>query len=167
VIDATEPLYVVFEDMGQASTMTQAAVMQLLLERSLDGKAISPQVVFGINTNRREDRAGVIGILETIKSRCSGGIYIIEPDLNSWCKWAAEDGQPPWLIALVRYRPDLITEWAPTSDMSNSPCPRTIAGVGDHVKDGLKEQLWFQVFSGVTGQRAAGNGQDHSRPEKG
>ncbi len=57
------------DDLGQATPAVQAAAMQLILARTLNGHRVSDHVVFIAATNRRTDRAGVSGILEPVKSR--------------------------------------------------------------------------------------------------
>jgi len=156
LIYSKDILYVRLEDFGQSAPSTQAAAMQLTLERKLDNKPIGPNVVFGINTNRRQDKAAVTGILEPIKSRMLGGIYHLEVDVEGWCKWAHRKGLPAWLIGAIRYRPNFLTDWEPTNDIIGSPCPRTIAACGEVVNEKWPEHLWFDVFTGIAGQGFAG-----------
>jgi hypothetical protein len=152
IIDAEEQTIVVFDDFGQALPGTQAAGAQLFLERKLDNVPISPYVSFILCTNRRKDKSGVSGIYEMIKSRMLSGIFTIEPTVEAWKKWAFIDKQPTWMIALMNFKPEFITDWEATSDLVNSPCPRTIAACGDKVKLGLPRDLWFAQFSAIAGQ---------------
>jgi len=68
-INATSPMVWFLDDLGQASPAVQAAFMQLLLARRVNGHALPECVTFAAATNRRIDRAGVSGILEPVKSR--------------------------------------------------------------------------------------------------
>ena len=61
--------YSFLDDLGQAPMSVQAAAMQLILARRINGFKISDKVIFMAATNRREDKAGVTGILEPVKSR--------------------------------------------------------------------------------------------------
>lgn len=152
LVETAEPTFALLDDFGQAPPATQAAAMQLLLSRSLNGQPISDYVTFGIATNRREDKAAVSGILEPVKSRCLGGIYHLEPSVESWVKWAIRAKMPPWVTSFVRFKPQHLTDWEPTQDLVNTACPRTIAGVGDAVNNGLDRDLWLPVFTGIAGQ---------------
>src|SRR5690606_27326440 len=91
------------DDLGQASPMVQAAYMQLLLARRIDGHVLPDCVTFVAASNRKQDRAGVSGLLEPVKSRFTC-IMEIEPDLDSWIDWALGEGLPAELIAFLQFR---------------------------------------------------------------
>jgi hypothetical protein len=146
-----ERLVMFFDDVGQATSATQAAMMQLFLERALNGKKISDMVSFLAATNRREDKAAVGGILEPLKSRFDGGIQHLMAELDPHCKWMMAHRMPIWLIAYERFRPEVVTDWEPSADLVNSICPRTLAFVGEAVNDGLPEDMWQSAFSGMVG----------------
>ena len=59
MLSATVPTVVMMDDLGQAPPAVQAAVMQLILARQINGRRISDHVSFIAATNRREDRAEV------------------------------------------------------------------------------------------------------------
>jgi hypothetical protein len=139
---------VFFDDIGQAPQMVQAALMQLILKREINGKRVSPKVVFVAATNRREDRAGVTGILEPVKSRFAT-IVELKADLNDWCTWALANGVPPVVVAFNRFRPDLFANpGTPTNDIVNRPSPRTIANMGRLYGCGLTT---LPVLAGAVG----------------
>ena len=149
LIEATSPLVYFLDDLGQAPPAVQAAAMQLILARRINGHVVSDQVTFIAATNRRSDRAGVTGLLEPVKSRFAT-IINLEPDLDDWVKWALSAGQPypggQWeanafdpaldngfpteLTAFIRFRPALLHDFKPTADLVNTSSPRTIANVG-------------------------------------
>jgi MoxR-like ATPase len=149
---------VFFEDeVGQASDSVQKALMHLNLARTVNGHKISDHVTIFAATNRREDRAGVTGLLETLKRRFWGGIYHLEPDLDDWVKWALANDIPVEIIAHARFRPEFITmqNWKPTPDMVNSPSPATIAGVAKWMKMGIRPDQEFDRYSAVAGEAYA------------
>lgn len=154
LILADAPLVCFLDDLGQAPPAVQAAAMQLLLARQINGKAISENVRFVAATNRKQDRAGVSGMLEPVKSRFST-ILEVETDTNDWCKWAVGAGMPIELIAFVRFRPNLLLDFKPSADMVNSPCPRTIAAAGRLLKLGLPEETLLDVLTGTVGRGCA------------
>ncbi|EPR40874.1 ATPase associated with various cellular activities AAA_5 [Desulfovibrio sp. X2] len=129
IIEADRPTVCFMDDLGQAPAAVQAAAMQLLLARRVGGHAVSPEVTFVAATNRRQDRAGVQGILEPVKSRFVSILHL-EPDVEDWCAWAAGQRLPHELTAFVRLRPELLTSFEPSRDMANSVSPRTVAHVG-------------------------------------
>jgi hypothetical protein len=158
MINAKGLTIVLLDDLGQAPPCVQAAFMQLILSREINGKRISDDVVFIACTNRKEDRAGVSGILEPVKSRF---VCIVEltSDLESWCEWAIDFGIEPEVIAFVRWRPWVLqggeNGFEPTSDMTNSPVGRTVKHLDDLVKLNLDADLKMGAFSGAVGDGAA------------
>lgn len=150
LIDAKKLTVCFFDDFGQAPPSVQAAAMQLILGRRINGFKVSDEVVFIAATNRKQDRAGVNGILEPVKSRFT--IFNMVPDLDSWCKWAIESDIHPALIQFIRYRPSLLNDFNPTSDMSNSPNPRTIATCSRHLKLSMSKDIEFASLVGAAGE---------------
>lgn len=138
------------DDLGQAPAVVQAACMQLLLARKINGHAVSPHVVFIAATNRREDKAGVSGILEPVKSRFMT-ILDLQVDVDDWVRWAIEKDMPAELTSFVRFRPSILEGAGASKDIVNTSCPRTIAHVGIQQNSGLPEELYSEVFTGAAG----------------
>lgn len=136
------------DDLGQAPAVVQAAYMQLLLAREINGKKISDHVVFVAATNRREDRAGVTGILEPVKSRFAS-IVELEVNLDDWCAWAYDHEVPAEVIAFIRFRPNLLMDdERPTADIVNRPSPRTVAHFGKLLKNGATSMAFLAGAAG-------------------
>jgi len=113
--------------------------MQLIQERRVNGHRISEHVVFFGATNDTSHRAGVSGILETVKSRFDIIVELV-PDVDDWCSWACGPGNmPPELVGFIRFRPDLLNDFKPTRELTNSPSPRAVAAVGEWVNDGITD----------------------------
>ena len=154
LIEATRPLVVLLDDLGQAPEAVQKALMQLLLARSINGQAISDQVRFVAATNRKEDKAGVTGLLEPIKSRFAS-ILELEVDLENWVDWALDHSVHANVIAFAQARPNLIMEFEPTKDMRNSVSPRTLFNLHKLVNLQLPEVLKLDAYTGAIGHAAA------------
>jgi len=143
------------DDLGQASPAVQASFMQLLLARRVNGHVLPEHVTFVAATNRRTDRAGVTGILEPVKSRF-GTIVELVTHLDDWCQWAYGAGYiPPSMIAFLRFRPELLSKFEPSADMTNSPCPRTWANAAKLEALGLGADVEIAALAGAVGQGAA------------
>lgn len=156
LLTATKLTVFFLDDLGQASTAVQSACMQLVLARQINGHKISDHVAFVSATNRREDRAGVGGFLEPLKSRFT--IVNLEPTLDDWIDWAlAQDWMPMELIGAVRFRPKWVTEWSPAKNHSivNTPTPRNIAEIGRLMNLGLPREVQFSAFAGRLGEASA------------
>lgn len=154
MMTAKKPTLVLFDDVGQAPPAVQAALMQLLLKREVNGKPISPKVKFAAATNRRQDRAGVSGVLEPVKSRF-GIILHVCTDVDAWVDWALNNGIRPEVVALIRQRPELLHKWSPTAEIENQPCPRTWTAASRILDLGLSDDLLLPALAGAVGEGAA------------
>ena len=154
LIKATEPTIHFADDLGQAAKLTQAAYMQLMLNRSLNGHAVSDNVVFFAASNRKEDKAGVGGMLEPLKDRYAT-IVELTPDVDDWVGWAITNNMPFELISYVRYRPEILADWKPTSDFKRTATPRSLAFVGKMMAAGIPSHLQRRAFTGAIGKERA------------
>jgi hypothetical protein len=154
LVNAEVLTVVLIDDLGQAAPAVQAALMQLLLARKINGHKISDNVVFIAATNRKEDMAAVTGILGPVKSRF---FSILELDYNTedWCKWAYKNGMPNELISFVQFDKKAIETAKETKDMVNIPNSRTIAHVGEMENKGLPQEVWFDMVAGAFGEAEA------------
>lgn len=150
-MEATKPTIWFLDDLGQAPPAVQAAFMQLLLSRRVNEHKLSDEVVFVAATNRREDRAGVSGILEPVKSRFATILHV-DVNLDDWINWAIRQDVDPMIIAYLRFRPDNLHVFKPTTDMVNQPCPRTWAFVDKLLKAGIEKK---EVLAGAIGEGVA------------
>lgn len=153
-IKAKKPLVWGLDDLGQSSPAVQASFMQLILARRINGHKLPDCVTFIAATNRRVDRAGVTGILEPVKSRF-GTILELVPTIDDWCDWAYANGMPGTLIAFLRFRPTLLSDFQPTADLTNSPSPRTWANLARVEALGLPDAVEAAAMSGAVGQAGA------------
>lgn len=151
LIDAKEDTAYFIDDIGQAPHGVQAALMQLILARRVNGHRISDKVVFIGATNDTSHRAGVQSILEPVKSRWDT-IVELEADPDDWQMWAIKADMPDSLIGFMKWRPGLLSDFQPTRELTNSPSPRTWAAVGGWLKIGVQD---MEVISGAVGQGAA------------
>jgi hypothetical protein len=158
LIDADSPTVFFLDDMGQAPASVQAAAMQLLLARRINDHVISDHVSFIAASNRRQDKAGVQGILEPVKSRFATIVELV-PNVEDWTNWAMKKNIPLELIQFIRFREhnnqSILYSFKASADMTNSPCPRTVANVGFWMNDGLPKELEPAVFAGAAGETFA------------
>lgn len=156
MMEANVLTVVFFDDLGQASQAVQAALMQLVLGREVNGKRISDHVVFVGATNRAEDRAGVSAILEPLKGRFNS-IFELEPCPKEWDEWA-EENDIDWRIrAYIMKRPEMLNNPQPSKNMVNAPNPRNWFSVDGIIKDGYEEDVFAPLTAGAIGSEV---GQD-------
>jgi hypothetical protein len=139
------------DDIGQSAPAVQAALMQFLLARELNGIRISDDVVFVGCTNDTKDMAGVSGMITPLKSRWES-IVTLEEDLDSWCNWAIGKGLPVEVISFLRFKPALLCDFKPNKEIENFPCPRTWASLAKNMQAGVQD---IEVFEGAVGPGAA------------
>ena len=151
MMNATKPTIVFLDDLGQAPGVVQAACMQLILARQINGHKLSDEIVFVAATNRRQDRAGVTGILSPVKSRFAS-IIELEADADEWIEWAIDNDLPAEVIGFIHFRPGLLSKGEATAEIVNSPCPRTIAFAGRLIQAGLDS---MEVLAGAVGEACA------------
>jgi hypothetical protein len=148
LVEATALTVCFIDDIGQAPHAVQAALMQLIHAREVDGQKISPHVVFAGATNDSSHMAGVSSILEPVKSRWDT-ILTLECDVDDWVAWALQSKIPPQLVAFIRFRPNLLNDFKATRELKNSPCPRTVEAVGKWVASGIED---YQIIAGAAGE---------------
>ena len=153
-LTATKPLVWLLDDLGQAPPSVQAACMQLLLARRVNGHILPDCVTFVAATNRRVDRAGVSGILEPVKSRFPS-IVELEANIDDWCNWAYAHSVSPTLIAFLRYRSPLLCDFKATADLTNSPVPRTWHHLAKLEALNLPSEIEAQAMAGAVGEGAS------------
>lgn len=119
---ATGRVLWLIDDIGQAMQSVQAAFMQLILARAIDGKRLGEGVSVVACTNRRKDGAGVSGIITALLGRFS--IFDLEPDLASFENHVIPLGFPAAWIAYLRLKPDQLNQPYKMGEMANVPNPR-------------------------------------------
>ena len=156
LIDATKPTVYFMDDLGQAPKTVQAAAMQLLLARKINGHHVSDKVTFLAASNRKEDKSGVVGLLEAVKDRFAM-ICELETSLADWVKWALDpvNAMPPELVSFIRYMPEYLSKFKPSKDMVKSPTPRTIAMIGHLMKTGIPKELELRAYCSAAGKEFA------------
>jgi hypothetical protein len=113
--DATRPLVCFIDDFGLCSPTVQGAFQQLILERSYNGVHVSDHVRFVLASNRREDRAGVQQVIESIVSRCI--VVQVESDVERTVRWLSEAyPEVPEVGAFLIKRPQFLTDPSASED---------------------------------------------------
>lgn len=151
LVKADRPTVAFLDDIGQASPAVQAALMQLVLARRVNGTRISDHVSFVGATNDVGQMSAVAGMIEPLKSRWDTIVELMV-SVDDWSAWALDTQQPFEVVAFLRFRPALLSDFKPCKGMTNSPSPRGWASVCSWIKDGVQD---VEVFTGAVGQGAA------------
>jgi hypothetical protein len=146
IVETDEPTVVIIDDVGQARLSVQAALMQMVQLREIDGNRVSDTVTFALASNRREDRAAVQGMVSALLDRCVC-VLTLEVDADELARWLIANGYPTILAAFVRFRPASI-RFDAKSEFEKSSTPRSIAGLGRLLNMGLDAH---ELVSGAVG----------------
>lgn len=156
VLNATEPTIWFIDDVGQAPLSVQAALMQWTHadSRCLNGQELPDCVTIVMMTNRKEDRAGVSGFLEPFKTRFST-IIELQADVQSFTKWAIAFGLDPMIMAFCQWKPELLSQFEPSSGLTVGPSPRGWHHLDNQLKLNINPDYELEVYSGCIGAPAA------------
>lgn len=153
LIDAKAPLVCFVDDLGQGSQAVQAALMQLVLAREINGVKISDKVVFIAATNRRADNAGVSGLITPLRSRFRSTVELV-PDAKEVASYLLSKGAPIELCAFLNLRPAMVNTFDQKTAREGKPfaCPRTISFLADFLNAGIDNA---ETLSGCVGESFA------------
>lgn len=127
--------------------------MQLLLARRIGEHRLPDDVTFLAATNRRNDNAGVSGILDPLISRFAT-VVELEATIEEWTAWAVVNNVKPELIAFLRFRPDLLSVQKTSRDIEATPSPRSWGFVAKAMGVVPKE-LELISYAGAVGEGPA------------
>jgi hypothetical protein len=157
--DATRPIICLIDDFGQCAPSVQAAFQQLIQERAFNGVRVAPEVRFVICTNRKDDRAGVTGLLSTISDRAL--ILDVEPDVERLVQFLTEHyPDVPELGAFLIKRPGLVLDYAASEETKRGkvvgvPSPRKIEYLAKIRRLKLKGAAELELATGAVGKNFA------------
>jgi len=164
VLGATKLTVWDLEDLGNASGAVQAGYMHWLLAKELNGHKLPDCVRMVATTNRRTDRTGVSGILESVKSRFAIIVELV-PDLDEWSNWyVQQDFMSPEILAYLRATraeagPEdavgMLYQFTPSADIVNCPLPRTWEHASRVLQLGLSPAAEAAALAGAVGDKAA------------
>lgn len=138
-----------------ASRQTQNASLQLLLEDRI-GDWVAPKGTFMLLAgNRPQDRAHVEKLSAAVVNRVC--FITLTPDLDDWTSWACAEGLDPRVIAFLRYRPALLSDFDAASWDGHSAfaSPRSWEFASRLVAAGPAGPVRSALLAGTVGQAAA------------
>jgi len=145
--------------LDEINTGTQAVVAssyQLLLDRCVGDHKLPEGTRLVAAGNLETDRAITVKMGSAWESRVLH--LLLKVDLDDWIEWALDSDVAPEVIAFLRFRPDLIHQFDPTTKNNASrsfPCPRTWEFVSRLVKTNPSPRVESALYAGVVGDAAA------------
>ena len=163
VLHSTRPTIWLLDDFLMAPDSVQKTYMQWLHGRECAGHVLPDHVQIVIATNDRTHRAGVIGMLEPIKSRAT--IVELVENLEEWAVWLFGQTEIDGVkiptevaaetVAFLKFKSDLFCHFEPNVDLKNSPNPRTwVKSLKWFTRD-LSPAVQLASIAGVVGEGAA------------
>lgn len=161
-VNAKVPTNWHWEDFGTAVTSCQTAYMQWAWAREVSGHKLPKDLSITMATNRRNDKSGVQGVIETIKGRFTlihWQTSVADFGANLYKRGVTEYGIDPDIIvstmAFLNMRSVLLNAFSPTVDMTNSPTERNWVGAMQMRSLHLEEHIEKALVVGRIGRGAA------------
>lgn len=149
--DCPETGILLIDDLAQADNSTQKILRNLILEREIHGKKLKEGWTIVTTGNRTTDRAGSNRILTHLRNSLT--TIELEVSLDDWTNWALNNGVKTEIISFIRFRPELLNNFNPQSEVNATPrawVQGVSAALG--VVDPSQE---FEVFKGDVGEGPA------------
>ena len=141
------------DEMNMAPQLVQGACYQLILDRRL-GDYELPKGWMVLAAGNRESDKGVTSRMPTPLANRFVHLYF-GVDLDTWCKWAVGASVPVEVVAFLRFRPELLNVFDPSSAEKAYPTPRSWEFVGDILKGAPTKDVEYALIAGTVGQAAA------------
>lgn len=119
--DTLKPIVFFIDELTTASKATQAALLQLLLNRRIGTYKLPVNAVIVAAGNRARDRAVVHEMPTPVKDRFDH--FTMEPNADDFCAHALQNDVDPSIVGFIRYRPQLLND--PEPDNNAFPTPRS------------------------------------------
>jgi len=111
------------DEITSAVPTVTAAAYQLILDRRLGEYRVPSSWAIFAAGNRHGDRGVTYQMPAPLANRFAH--YDIEPELDDWTAWAHASGIDARLVALLRFRPDLLFQFDPARYAAAFPSPRS------------------------------------------
>jgi dynein-related subfamily AAA family protein len=138
-----------FDEFNRAPQLVQNACLQLVLDRALGEYQLPEGWVTAGACN--PDGGGVNKLSAAMNARF---IHLdVETDLGDWCKWAIGAGIEPAVIAFLRFRPELLSQYDRAARAF--PNPRSWEFISQITAKQPNRAVELALFEGTIGHGAA------------
>lgn len=155
LMGSKERFLINLEELSAAPQMVQAAMYELVLDRTA-GNYVLPEGASIIACGNRESDRGVFHQMP--KPLANRFIHFdIKADVFDWQQWAAENGILPEIIFFMEYHEEMLHQFDPESDELAFPTPRMWEFVSDQLKKfpDRDPEIERAVLRGAVGEQAA------------
>jgi len=149
--DCPDQGFFLIDEMPQADASAQKILANLIQEREIHGHKLKEGWTILATGNRQSDRSGANRILGHLSDRVTEVPF--EVSLDDWTQWALENEVKTEIVAFIRFRPSLLTNYDPKN--AKNATPRSwVEGVNASLGV-IPSALEFQTFSGDVGEGPA------------
>jgi hypothetical protein len=149
--DCPEQGIFLIDELPQADQSAQKILANLVQERDIHGHKLKKGWTIIATGNRASDRAGANRILGHLSNRMTR--VELDASLDDWSQWALENGVKPEVVAFIRFRPELLTNYDSKQEINATP-RAWVEGISARLGV-IPSSLEFNVFSGDVGQGPA------------
>lgn len=149
--DCPESGIFLIDELSQADQSAQKILANLVQEREIHGQKLKAGWTIIATGNRQSDRAGANRILGHLSNRMTR--VELEASLDDWTQWALENGVKSEVVAFIRFRPELLTNYDAKNEINATP-RAWVEGVSARLGH-IPTPLEFAVFSGDVGEGPA------------
>jgi hypothetical protein len=139
------------DELNAAAPMVQASFYQLVLDRKLGEYTLPDGWAIVAAGNRESDRGVTSRMPAPLRNRFTHLTF--EVDLQEWCEWAVRTSIRPEVIAFLRFKPELLSEF--NRDANAFPSPRSWAFVSKILDESPAPQIEHDLIAGTVGDGAA------------
>jgi hypothetical protein len=139
------------DELNAAPAMVQASCYQLVLDRKLGEYRLPDGWAIVAAGNRDTDRGVTTRMPTPLRNRFTHLTF--EVDVQDWCEWAIQAAIRPEIIAFIRFRPALLSEF--DRDANAFPSPRSWEFLSTILSSAPDEEIEHELFAGTIGAGAA------------
>jgi len=143
--------FLLIDEIGHSTTRMYNGLASLMLDNEIGGHKMDDRVLKFATTNRTEDKAGVTRMPTHMANRLAH--FSLESNLDGWVDWALTAGLPIWLIAFLRFKPNLLNDFDPSRKVN--PTERMWELLSKAVRDTTPDGTFFRISEGMVGAGAA------------
>lgn len=141
----------IIDELAQADANAQKILRNLIQAREIHGHKLKKGWSIIATGNRVIDRAGANRLLSHLSNVLTR--VTLEPNLDDWTQWALANGVRPEVVAFIRFKPDLLSNFDPNQEINATPRAWT-EGVSAAL-GAIDPTMELTVFSGDVGQGPA------------
>jgi hypothetical protein len=142
------------DEINSAPLAVQAAAYRLVLDREVGQHKLHSNVAIIAAGNKSTDKAIVNRMSTAMQSRMVH--FNIEPDAESWIKWANKADIDYRVIGFIEFRPELLFKFDPHHSDNTFPTPRTWHFISKLIQghNDIKPYM-LPMFAGTVGEGPA------------